>query len=50
LTVLELAPPTLHAPPLVKVTGFPLAPPVAFTVKVLLNAADGGGAAVKVIV
>jgi hypothetical protein len=36
LVRVKVAPELLHAPELVKVTGFALAPPVAATVKVLL--------------
>jgi hypothetical protein len=40
----------LHDPALVKVTGFPLAPPVAATVKLLPFLALTGGGVVNVIV
>jgi hypothetical protein len=40
----------VHAPELVKTTAFPLAPPVAATVKLLLLEAVDGGFVVNVIV
>jgi hypothetical protein len=50
LVILYVAPELLHAPELVKVTAFPLPPPVAATVKLLLYAALAGGLVVNVIV
>jgi hypothetical protein len=40
----------LHAPELAKVTGFPLPPPVAATVKLVLYAALAGALVVNEIV
>ena len=50
LVMVYVAPELLHSPELVKVTGLPLAPPVAATVKLLLYAADDGGLVVNAIV
>ena len=49
LVIVYFAPELVHAPELVKVTAFPLPPPVAATVKLVLWEALDGGLVVNVI-